>query len=117
LHKLVELGKKVSNEFPIDGWHYCSLAIWRMTISLFNSRRRRRDRSNPPSSGSRLAVRFLLVDLWLSNFIQTSTRRHTILPAEVPSARRQGAINPPQADKHNEKQLPKTTQRRIPRFL
>jgi hypothetical protein len=72
---------------------------------------------HPPSSGSRRAVRFLLVDLWLSNFIQTSSRRHTILPAEVPSARRQGAINPPQADKHNEKQLPKTTQRRIPRFL
>jgi hypothetical protein len=38
----------------------------------------------------------------------TSTRRHTILPAEVPSARRQGAINPPQADKHCEKHFRKT---------
>jgi hypothetical protein len=42
---------------------------------------------------------------------------HTILPAEVPSSRRQGAINPPQADKHSEKQLPKTTPRHTPRFL
>jgi hypothetical protein len=38
----------------------------------------------------------------------TSTRRHTILPAEVPSARRQETINPPQADKHCEKHFRKT---------
>jgi hypothetical protein len=36
----------------------------------------------------------------------TSTRRHTILPAEVPSARRHGTINLSQADKHSEKHLP-----------